>query len=121
MSRKRMPAQPERDYPKYMEYKGFHATLNRVDFENETFLFEIVDADEELIFEGVSFSRLKSEMRRLVDEYIARGGEPKYYPGRFLFRITPELQHHADVAARQAGMSLNEWLMRTVTSALTKR
>lgn len=116
-----MSAQAQKDYPKYMEYEGFHATLNRVDFEEEKFIFEVVDADEEILFEGSSFRELKSEMRKMVDDYVERGGEPKYYPGRFLFRITPELQHQADVAARQAGMSLNEWLLDTVTTAVAKR
>jgi predicted HicB family RNase H-like nuclease len=105
-----------------MEYKGY---LGQVEFDDEAGVFhgEVINTRDVIMFEGQRVPELKQAFRESIDDYLAfcasRGERPdKPFSGQFVTRIAPELHRQVNLAARQAGKSLNAWVSGQLQSAV---
>jgi predicted HicB family RNase H-like nuclease len=103
-------------------YKGYAAKVT-VDEDLRVFHGEVLGIADVVTFQAASFDDLAAAFHESVDDYLAfcqeRGEAPdKPYSGRFVLRVAPELHRQASLAAKQADMSLNEWIILVLERAL---
>lgn len=99
-----------------MKYKGFESIIKYSD-EDQTFVGEVINTRDILIFDGNDVSEVERSFHAVVDEYIedckAEGKEPnKPFSGQFVMRIKPELHRALFIKAKQSGMSLNAFISK---------
>jgi predicted HicB family RNase H-like nuclease len=106
-----------------MEYKGYFA---KVEFDDDDNIFhgEIINLRDVITFEGETVKELKQAFQDSVDDYLdfcaERGEEAeKPYSGKFVVRVEPELHKNITIEARKKGMSLNVWVKKALSRALT--
>lgn len=105
-----------------MRYKGY---LARIDFEEENGVFagNVLGLTEPITFFGASVDELRGDFIFAIDHYLsscaAAGVTPeKQVGGKVLVRLPPETHAAALIAAKSAGVSLNDWLNDAVTKKL---
>jgi predicted HicB family RNase H-like nuclease len=98
-----------------MKYKNYVAT---VEFDDEANVFhgEIANIRDVITFEGKTVNELRSAFKDSVDDYLAfcdkRGEEPeKPFSGQLIVRLTPEQHRQIFLSAKEAGKSLNAWIV----------
>ena len=105
-----------------IEYKGYVA---RVEFTDSADVFHgrVVNSGPYPVatFESTKAGQLRAEFHRSVDEYLAvcaeEGIEPKKpFSGKLNLRLGSELHAAVAMAAEEAGVSINSWIV----SALQK-
>lgn len=105
-----------------MSYKGYTAKVS-LDEEQRILHGEVQGLLDVITFEGRSVEELVQAFHDSVDDYLAfceeRGESPeKPYSGRFVVRMDPGLHRKCALAAQQAGMSLNAWVVSAVERAI---
>jgi len=105
-----------------MRYKGYIA---RIDFDEENGVFagNVLGLTEPISFFGASVDELRGDFEFAIDSYlascVAEGIAPeKQVGGKVLIRLAPETHAAALIAAKSAGISLNDWLNEAVTRKL---
>jgi len=101
-----------------MKYKNYLAHV-QFDEEAEIFHGEIINTRDVITFQGSTVKELKKEFKASVDDYLAfckkRGEEPERpFSGKFNLRLDSELHRKAYIAAKEAGLSLNTWIIKAI-------
>jgi len=101
-----------------MKYKGY---AGMVTFDDEAGIFhgEVVNTRDVITFQGSSVEEIRQAFKDSVDDYLefcaSRGEQPeKPFSGKLILRLPAELHQQAYVCARQAGISLNEWIKQVI-------
>ncbi len=101
-----------------LKHKGY---IGHIEFDDEAEIFygEVINTRDVITFQGSSVKELKQEFINSVEDYLAfcaqRGEKPeKPFSGRFNLRLDPELHREAYTCAKQAGMSLNNWVANAI-------
>lgn len=99
-----------------MKYKGYESVIRYSD-EDQTFIGEVINTRDILIFDGNDVSEIERSFHAVVDEYIedckTEGKEPnKPFSGQFVMRIKPELHRALFIKAKQSGLSLNTFISK---------
>jgi predicted HicB family RNase H-like nuclease len=104
-----------------MLYKGYHA---RIEFDDEDRIFvgHLAGIRDIVGFHGSSVAELETAFHEAVDDYLAhcaKLGLPanKPFSGRLLLRVPPEVHAKASIAAKVAGISLNQWAAQALAQA----
>jgi predicted HicB family RNase H-like nuclease len=104
-----------------MLYKGYHA---RIEFDDEDRIFvgHLAGIRDIVGFHGSSVAELETAFHEAVDDYLAhcaKLGLPanKPFSGRLLLRVPPEVHAKASIAAKVAGVSLNQWAAQALAQA----
>lgn len=94
-------------------YKGYNA---RIEFDDADRIFvgHLAGIRDIVGFHGSSVDELEAAFHEAVDDYLAhcaKLGMPanKPFSGRMLLRVPPEVHAKASIAAKMAGVSLNQW------------
>jgi predicted HicB family RNase H-like nuclease len=98
-----------------MEYKGYTASV-KFDEREEIFHGEVLGIRDVVTFQGKSVGELKESFQGSVDDFLdfcaQRGEGPiKPFSGKFVLRLSPDLHRELFIAAKQAGKSLNAWVV----------
>lgn len=106
-----------------MKYKGYESVIKYSD-EDETFVGEVINTRDILIFDGNDTAEVKASFHAVVDEYIedcmAENKEPdKIFSGQFVMRIKPELHRELFARAKQAGLSLNTFVSQKLKETVS--
>ncbi len=101
-----------------MTYKGY---LGSVAFsEKDNVFFGKIEGINGLVnFEGESVQELTNAFHKAVDDYLAycedEGIAPdKSYTGVLNVRLTPAIHRQVAILARQAGLTLNDYIKETL-------
>jgi len=97
-----------------MKYKNYVAVIRYSD-KDETFVGEVINTRDILVFDGTTVAEVRSSFHNVVDEYLedcrAENKNPnKPFSGKFMVRIPPELHSRLAVSAKLSGQSLNKYL-----------
>ncbi|MHB8963569.1 MAG: type II toxin-antitoxin system HicB family antitoxin [Saccharofermentanales bacterium] len=105
-----------------LEYQGFHA---KIEFNaDDGMLFgTILGIDDCITFEGESTDEIRTAFHEAVEDYVEMcnkvGKIPmKHYKGSFNVRVSPDVHKSADLAAKRAGISLNQFVERAIFASL---
>ena len=106
-----------------MKYKGYVATVKYSD-EDETFIGEVINSQDILVFDGQSVDEVKQSFHSVVDEYLEdckkEGAEPKKpFSGQFITRLKPTLHQKLYISAKKAGISMNAYVEETLEEKLS--
>jgi len=101
-----------------IEYKGY---IGHIEFDNEANIFhgEVINTNDIITFQGSSPDELRDALRDSVEAYLKfcakHGKNPnKPFSGKFIVRLTPEQHRKIFIAAKQAGESLNRWVVHVL-------
>lgn len=105
-----------------MKYKGYMAT---VEFDDEGMLLhgEVVGTRDVITFQGRSVEEIKEQFHKSVDAYLAlctrkKTAPEKPFSGQVLVRMPPDLHRDLSGIARDAGISVNSWVVQTLEHAM---
>ena len=106
-----------------MNYKGY---IGMVEFDEEADIFhgEVINTRDVITFQGTCVEEIKQAFIDSVDDYLEfcaeRGELPeKPFKGHLGLRMKPEVYQQAYLHAKQAGISLNEWINQAIEKQLT--
>lgn len=104
-------------------YKGYLGTVNYC-AESEVFYGKVHGINDLVTYEGKSVVELKNAFGDSVDDYletcIELGKQPdKTFKGSFNVRISTELHKRAATVAREKNISLNDFVGRSISYALS--
>lgn len=107
-----------------MKYKGYDAIVKYSD-EDETFVGEVINTQDILVFDGCNIAEVKASFYAVVDEYLddckAEKKQPnKAFSGQFVMRIKPELHRELFAKAKQAGLSLNTFISKKLSDTVSE-
>lgn len=105
-----------------MKHKGYIGMFN-VDTEAGILYGEVINTRDVITFQGETVAEVKESFIASVEDYLdfckERGEEPeKPFSGNFVLRIPPETHQRAYQKAKQQGISLNEFVKRTLEKEL---
>ena len=107
-----------------LEYKGYYA---KIEYSAEDrVLFGKIEGIRDLVnFESESSQRIEEEFHRAVEDYLAfchdLGKDPeKPYKGVFNVRVSPELHRKAAIAADKRGETLNAFVVKAISAAVSQ-
>ncbi|MCZ6804575.1 MAG: type II toxin-antitoxin system HicB family antitoxin [Proteobacteria bacterium] len=97
-----------------MKYKDYEAIVRYSD-EDETFVGEVINTKDILVFDGESVEEIEASFHAVVDEYLedcAKEGKEanKPFSGKLMLRISPNLHRKLYFKARKDNKSLNALL-----------
>ncbi len=99
-------------------HKGY---MGYVEFDDEIEIFhgEVINTRDVITFQGSSVAEIKQAFEDSVDDYLIfceeRGEEAeKPFSGKFNLRVDPQLHRQLYAAAKQAHLSLNQWITSTL-------
>lgn len=105
-----------------MEYKGYTAS---VEYDDEAGILygRVLHLRDGIDFQADNVADLRKEFHASVDDYLEwcaeLGEEPeKPFSGKFVVRIDPTLHRDAAIAAVRDGVSLNEWVKKSLETSL---
>lgn len=107
----------------YLEYKGYKGTVG-YSKEDDCLVGKVIGMHTDLIiYEGKTLSDLKEDFQNAIDSYIesciANGIAPrKPFSGKLILRMPSELHGRIAMAAADNGATINEFINRTLSSAL---
>ena len=101
-----------------LEYKGYVGT---VDADDGAFVGQVSGLRDVVTFEGATFTEVEKAFRDSIDDYLAfcaeRGEAPdRPYSGRIPLRLDPAVHRRAALLAQTEGLSLNQWIVRRISS-----
>ena len=107
-----------------MKYKGYEAVVKYSD-EDETFVGEVINTRDMLIFDGNDVAEVEQSFHAVVDEYLEdcdkEGIEPnKPFSGQFVMRIDPRLHRELFIQAKHSGQSLNAYVQSKLSKAVNE-
>ena len=102
-----------------MTYKGYQGKFE-YDQDADIFHGEVLHLNDVVTFQGRSIDELKNALADSVEDYLLLckevGKEPeKPFSGRFNIRISPELHQKIVKKAAEAGLSLNNRVITSIT------
>ena len=104
-----------------LNYKGYSG---HVQFDDEARLFhgEVLDTRDVITFQGQSVEEIEQAFRASVDDYLdfcsERGEAPeKPFSGRLMLRLPKRLHRDVYLSAKQAGKSLNQFVVDRLRQA----
>ena len=102
-------------------YKGYSAHIE-FDEGDRIFVGHLAGIRDIVGFHGSSVDELEAAFHESVDDYLAhcaKLGLPanKPFSGRMLLRVPPEVHAQASIAAKVAGLSLNQWAANALAEA----
>ncbi len=105
-----------------LKYKGYTGTIE-IDTDAERLCGRVLFIRGLIVYEADTLPELRRNFESAIDDYLAScasdGTTPeKSASGTFNVRIGPELHAEAVIAAHHAGISLNEWMKRSVQAQL---
>ncbi len=107
-----------------LEYKGYQG---RFDYDPEADIFhgEVINLADVITFQGRSIDELREALEDSVEDYLdfcnVKGKTPeKPYSGRFNVRIAPEQHQRIAVNAAREGVSLNNWVAKTLSKVISE-
>jgi predicted HicB family RNase H-like nuclease len=105
-----------------MVYRNYIAHVE-FDDEAETFYGEVINTRDVITFQGNSAKELKKAFVDSIEDYLEfcaeRGESPeKPFSGKFNLRLNPELHREAVIAAKEDGLSLNQWVAQAMKRML---
>ena len=105
-----------------MKYKGYEAVVKYSD-EDETFIGEVINTRDMLIFDGNDVTEVERSFHAVVDEYLKdcdkEDREPnKPFSGQFVLRVDPKLHRELFVQAKHSGQSLNAFVQEKLFQAV---
>ena len=108
---------------KMMEYNGYHAEIE-YDNDDQIFVGKVYGIVDSLNFHGRSVTELEEMFHQSIDNYLAMcaaaGKTPdREFKGTFNIRITPELHRNIALQAAQEGVSLNQYVLKTLEKSIT--
>jgi predicted HicB family RNase H-like nuclease len=105
-----------------MHYKKYKA---KVDFDDDDDIFRgrVIGVRDYIIFEGKTTEELRRSFHTAVDDYLAycanHGEKPdKPYSGKFLQRVSSDLQRRITTQAEREGKSFNAWVAHALQEAI---
>ena len=105
-----------------MRYKGYVA---RIDFDGADGVFagNVLGLTEPISFHGASVDELRGDFNFAIDHYLSVCREAGITPerqvaGKVLVRLSPPVHADALIAAKSAGISLNDWMNDAVAQKL---
>ena len=110
-----------------IEYRGYVA---RVEFDDSADVFHgrVLNSGSYPIatFESTRAGSLRQEFERSIDEYLAVCAEADIQPakpfsGKLNLRLGSSLHAVVALAAENAGVSLNAWIIDTLTAAVGRK
>ena len=106
-----------------MKHKGYEAIIKYSD-EDETFIGEVINSQDILVFDGQTVDEVKGSFYSVVDEYLEdckkEGVEPKKpFSGQFITRLKPDLHQKLFISAKKAGKSMNAFVEETLEEKLS--
>ena len=107
-----------------LTHKGYAAGPPEFDPDARLFHGEVLGLRDVVTFQGRSVDELEQAFRGSVDDYLAfcaeEGDEPERpYSGKFVVRTSPRIHRFAALASATAGLSLNQWVERTIERTAT--
>jgi predicted HicB family RNase H-like nuclease len=105
-----------------VNYKGYIGLTN-IDEEANIIHGEVINTHDVITFQGTTVVEAKQAFIDSVEDYLefcaARGEQPeKPFKGNIGLRMKPEVHQQAYVRAKQAGISLNEWINKAIEKQL---
>ena len=106
-----------------MKYKGYEAVIRYSD-EDETFVGEVINTRDILVFDGADVNEIKQSFKLVVNEYLEdckhENRKPnKPFSGQFVMRIPPELHRNLFINAKKSGQSLNSFVTEKLGDAVS--
>lgn len=108
-----------------MKHKDYIATI---EYDDDANLFhgEVANLRDVVTFQGRSVAELKKAFRQSIGDYLEfcakRGEEPERpVSGKFVVRVAPEVHSRVAAAAVREGVSMNQWVARTLERATKLR
>jgi len=106
-----------------MTYRGYTARIE-FDERDDIFVGRILGARDLIDFHADTVTDLRQEFSRAVDDYLAycakEGISPdKPVSGKIMLRVSPEIHAASLIAAKAAGVSLNQWAAEALKAAAT--
>ncbi|EHK58170.1 type II toxin-antitoxin system HicB family antitoxin [Allomesorhizobium alhagi] len=103
-----------------VKYKGYQAS---VEYEDGTLFIKVLHVDDLLIAQCESAADVDKAFAELIEGYLADCAElgkspTKPFKGSFNVRMTPELHKRSAMAAADAGLTLNSWIVAAATDKL---
>lgn len=105
-----------------MKYKGY---IGAVAFDDEAgILFgEVINTRDVITFQGTCAEDIKQAFIDSIDDYLdfctSRGEKPeKPFSGKLVLRMPPATHQQAYIRAREAGISLNQWVNKAIEKQL---
>jgi predicted HicB family RNase H-like nuclease len=108
-----------------MKYRGYTARIDYDGIDN-VFVGVVVGLSEQLTFHGAGVDELRGDFEFAIDHYLAACKAAGIAPerqasGRLLVRMPAEIHADAIVAAAAIGVSLNEWIVKTLSATLNAK
>lgn len=108
-----------------LSYKNYIAHI-QFDDEAEIFHGEVINTRDVITFQGKTVAELKREFHHSVDDYLAfcaeRNEAPeKPFSGKFNLRLDPKLHYAIYLAAKEKGLSLNKWVIETLSCIVKEK
>jgi predicted HicB family RNase H-like nuclease len=105
-----------------VKYKGYEAVVKYSD-EDETFIGEVINTRDMLVFDGNDVSEIEQSFHAVVDDYLEdcdkEGKEPnKPFSGQFVMRVDPKLHRELFIQAKHSGQSLNAYVRDKLSQAV---
>jgi predicted HicB family RNase H-like nuclease len=108
-----------------LTYNGYQGSFD-YDPDADIFHGEVLNTADVITFQGRSIDELKEALADSVEDYLefcaTKDRTPgKPYSGRFNVRIPPDVHHLIAIEAAKGGISLNNWVAKTLAKAVTGR
>jgi predicted HicB family RNase H-like nuclease len=105
-----------------VKYRGYEAVVRYSD-EDETFVGEVINTRDMLIFDGNDVAEVEQSFHAVVDEYLEdcenEGREAeKPFSGRFVMRLDPDLHRALFIQAKHSGQSLNAYVQEKLSQVV---
>lgn len=110
---------------KTLEYHGYTGSVE-FSAEDDCLFGKIEFVDDLIMFDGTSVAEIKRAFHAAVDSYLnlckSQGKEPNpSFKGSFNVRIDRDLHRRAAIAAKQKGITLNEFVKESISEKLSER
>lgn len=101
-----------------LKYKGYHGSI-AFSAEDGMLIGSVIGIQDSLNFHGSSVSEIEQSFHDCIDGYLEMCSElgknpDKEYKGSFNIRISPALHRNAEVAAKSAGLTLNQFVQAAI-------
>jgi predicted HicB family RNase H-like nuclease len=107
-----------------LNHKGYVGVIN---FDDEANIFhgEVINTRDVITFQGTCVEDIRSAFVDSVEDYLEfcaeRGEAPeKPFTGKLVLRMDPKTHEQVYIQAKQAGISLNEWINQTIRQELIR-
>ncbi|MHB1669461.1 type II toxin-antitoxin system HicB family antitoxin [Thiomonas sp.] len=108
-----------------MTYKGYAASMT-YDPDDKILVGRVLDIADIIGFHGESVAEFEAAFRESIDDYIEICAKLEQAPekpasGKLMLRIDPSIHAAAVKAAAREGQSMNKWVAKVLSDAITHR